>query len=681
MGNPYFHIPMFPTFNVPEVFGKAMAYEGQIHAICQKFKELTDGYNEVLTYVNENFPWSYADPIEWAYSSSYPAHTIVYSEDDGQLFLSLQDVPPFTALSNRDYWIPLVDFNAGDTTYRITDFPGVTNDGQPCTQAIQDAIDSIPAGSTVIFPNGIYAFSTLALKPGCKYDFDNSWLSYSSQTGITCTAPVAGTDTGANYTKNSNNLPGVRTGSWLAVISDPDELFSEYRTYYYRGGVVMLDGTRNMSDTLPFSMTNFTVDLSYQVGVEICNISSIGYTGTDPNSAVDIILERLYDARIHDVNINGARYAHIVLLYCYNPKVYDCSLVNNHSDTSDNAYCVSINSSSHAYVHDCDMLSSWHCVTCGYHEPVLYTTVSRCSFANTGTHGSYASHENEYGLLIDHCSMQCFTVANNATVRDCFISSIAGNAYCSIAPATDADICEFLITGCTFEPSSSGGMHVRVASFPQVSSITCGIKSLVISDCISTGGRTRVVTDDSMDTVIDHLSLVDLSGFSFEFSKTNNIISRLDVIRCDLAHRTRSRSNAAFTTIRDSVIPVSDDFGSALQAVSGCTKIVLDSCDIDTSDLTDSSVKSFFSASYELDVYMSNIKYDYSTITNVYATVNNANVYLNNCKINIYQLGSHLTTCKVYGSNLQADGTERFYTFDGTQTRSGVLTNGVITFS
>lgn len=681
MANPYFHIPMFPTFNVPEIFGKAMSYEGQIHAICHQFKDIADGYNDVLTYVNENFPWTYADPIEWNYSSSYPEHTIVYSEDDGKLFLSLQDVPSFTQLSNRDYWIPLVDYNASDTTYRITDFPGVTNDGQPCTQAIQDAIDSIPEGSTVIFPNGIYAFSTLALKPGCKYDFDNSWLSYSSQTGITCTAPIAGTDTGAGYVKNSNTLPGVRTGSWLAVISDPDELFSEYRTYYYRGGVVMLDGTRNMSDTLPFSMTNFTAELSYQIGVEICNIASIGYTGADPNAAVDIKLERLYDARIHDVNINGARYAHIVLMYCYNPKVYDCSLTNNHADVADNAYCVSINSSTHSYVHDCDMLSSWHCVTCGYHEPVLYTTISRCAFANTGAHGSYASHENEYGLLIEHCSLQCLTVANNATIRDCFIGSIPGNNFCSIAPATDKDISEFTITGCTFVPASSGGMSVRIASFPQVESIACGIRSLVISNCVSVGAGTRVVTDDNMDVDIDHLTMTGLNGFYFEFSKVNNVISRLDVTRCVLAASSRSRSNAVFTSLRDCVIPVSDAYGSSLQALEGCSRFVLDSCDIDTSELTSSSSKYFLSASHELDIFLSNIKYDYSTITNVYVTAFNASIYLNSCKLNIYQLGSHVTTCKVYGSNLQADGAERFYTFDGTQTRPGVLNNGVITFS
>ena len=53
-----------------------------------------------------------ADPIIWDDETSYEYLTLVASADYGQGYVSKQDVPSGTPLTNTDYWIPVANFNA-----------------------------------------------------------------------------------------------------------------------------------------------------------------------------------------------------------------------------------------------------------------------------------------------------------------------------------------------------------------------------------------------------------------------------------------------------------------------------------------------------------------------------------------------------------------------------------------
>ena len=105
------HIPLIPCFNIPETFGKALSYEGQIHAICGRFDAITNGYNDTIDYINENFPWTFADPIEWNDEREYPAYQVVYDEDTFSSYVSLQAVPIGTPLTDTEYWARTAGYN------------------------------------------------------------------------------------------------------------------------------------------------------------------------------------------------------------------------------------------------------------------------------------------------------------------------------------------------------------------------------------------------------------------------------------------------------------------------------------------------------------------------------------------------------------------------------------------
>lgn len=105
-------IPLVPRFNIPETFGKALSYEGQIHALCHKFGEITDSYNQSLEYINNNFPWTMADPAEWSSNIAYKIYTVVYDPVTFSSYVALQDVPAGTPLTDGEYWRKTADYNA-----------------------------------------------------------------------------------------------------------------------------------------------------------------------------------------------------------------------------------------------------------------------------------------------------------------------------------------------------------------------------------------------------------------------------------------------------------------------------------------------------------------------------------------------------------------------------------------
>ena len=54
---------------------------------------------------------TFADPLTWSAIKSYPKNTIVL-DDNGNAYLSLQEVPRGIATSNSDYWLMIFDYEA-----------------------------------------------------------------------------------------------------------------------------------------------------------------------------------------------------------------------------------------------------------------------------------------------------------------------------------------------------------------------------------------------------------------------------------------------------------------------------------------------------------------------------------------------------------------------------------------
>ncbi len=69
----------------------------------QEIRALVDKY--IINYEQITF----ADPISWEYAVAYPMHTIVLDQSYNA-YLSKQDVPSYTQLSDSDYWLKIGDF-------------------------------------------------------------------------------------------------------------------------------------------------------------------------------------------------------------------------------------------------------------------------------------------------------------------------------------------------------------------------------------------------------------------------------------------------------------------------------------------------------------------------------------------------------------------------------------------
>lgn len=133
-----------PRFNIPETFGTALSYEGQLHWFLSNWDEVAEYANNLeqptVTVGKTEFPDTsnallpsitnsgtdinavldftypvirtrFADPLEWDFDTAYDVLTVV-SDGNGNSYTSRQAVPARTELTNSDYWVSTGNYNA-----------------------------------------------------------------------------------------------------------------------------------------------------------------------------------------------------------------------------------------------------------------------------------------------------------------------------------------------------------------------------------------------------------------------------------------------------------------------------------------------------------------------------------------------------------------------------------------
>lgn len=133
-----------PRYNIPETFGTAVSYEGQLHWFLENWNEVADyanaleqptvtvgktefpdtsnallpsitnsgtDINAVLDFVYPVIRTRFADPLDWDFNTAYDMLTVV-RDTNGNSYTSRQDVPANTALSDPDYWVMTGSYDA-----------------------------------------------------------------------------------------------------------------------------------------------------------------------------------------------------------------------------------------------------------------------------------------------------------------------------------------------------------------------------------------------------------------------------------------------------------------------------------------------------------------------------------------------------------------------------------------
>lgn len=89
-----------------EEFPYTNFHELNLDWIIKEIKEMRADLNEALL---DNFTITYANPIQWSILVPYDKYVLVLDSSD-VAYLSMQEVPSGTALTNTNYWIEIGDF-------------------------------------------------------------------------------------------------------------------------------------------------------------------------------------------------------------------------------------------------------------------------------------------------------------------------------------------------------------------------------------------------------------------------------------------------------------------------------------------------------------------------------------------------------------------------------------------
>lgn len=126
-----------PRYNIPETFGTALSYEGQLHWFLENWDQVAEYANALeqptVTVGSTEFPDTsnallpsitnsgtdinavldftypvirtrFANPLDWDFDTSYDVLTVV-RDTYGNSYTSVKAVPAHTALGNTDYWV------------------------------------------------------------------------------------------------------------------------------------------------------------------------------------------------------------------------------------------------------------------------------------------------------------------------------------------------------------------------------------------------------------------------------------------------------------------------------------------------------------------------------------------------------------------------------------------------
>jgi hypothetical protein len=309
-----------------------------------------------------------------------------YLDVDGITKKVIADTNKVSEMISRD----LVDnnINLKEGVFNVLDYGAVNNGLVDCTNSIDSALIDLASngGGTLLFPPGTYKVTANITQEfsdnahikisgyGAKLDA-SSITSYSGDALIVLGGSVIDTDPLAtSVSKNATSIVsttdfGIQSNDIVLLTST--DLWNPTRAYYYKGELAKVRSinttTINLSKSLYDSYTNTTTT------IQRLAMPSILIEGLEiemnMNSGVALTMYYTRDVEISHCKIHGAKYAGIVLYYCFGGSIHDNYMYDNWYTGTGTSYNISISSSQHIKVMHNTLYEARHNITTGGHEP------------------------------------------------------------------------------------------------------------------------------------------------------------------------------------------------------------------------------------------------------------------------------------------------------------------------
>lgn len=256
-----------------------------------------------------------ADPIIWDESTSYEYLTLVASTDFGQGYVSKRDVPSGTPLTDKDYWIPVAQYNAqlaqiqqsvaqqqeeladlanSVDTYHKNDpiYYGADPTGAADSSSALSKCIAANKGGTVVFTPGTYKINQQVNTPYAanervSIDLNGSVLVCSNNISTMLYVGGEGTNPSVPSLQSMADVPFGFIGNGTIVTSSVDtcaiQIADHYQQFYVKSIVFLVSGTSvKVGDTNKYSSDVDIVDC-YVLNETESNNPAIIFNSSDNN--------------------------------------------------------------------------------------------------------------------------------------------------------------------------------------------------------------------------------------------------------------------------------------------------------------------------------------------------------------------------------------------------------------
>jgi hypothetical protein len=339
--------------------------------------------------------------------------------------------------------------------YSVLDFGAVGDGVADDTAAIQSAFTNVPDGCTIYFPAGTYKVTgatditrtvsgDIVFEAGALIDATASTasniLKIAGSLGTAYVNTAAITKDTSSLTVNATLAATLTQGDLILITTDSGKggagtLWNTGRAYYWQGEICEVQSVSGAVVTTKNQLMDSyagSAAVVQKISTVSCRVSGLRLKANKISTAqAGIQVQYGKNIIFHGGEVTGCSSANWAVSYVHGFVVNSCAASDNYVAALGLSYGVSVSTSQHGHIVNCNLIGGRHAVALGGFEPTRLITIENCvldsdpasAFACADAHGNtdfinYSNNDIRNGIGASARNIR--VVNNRITARSTF---------------------------------------------------------------------------------------------------------------------------------------------------------------------------------------------------------------------------------------------------------------------